>query len=97
MSAPAMTLTSMSCVSAPPFSHKNAMQMTAATELPMMNMMPPMVGVPLFIFMPAGADLSNGLAKFDLVQKRHHEVAEQPCDDRRNDDCKAIQYNIHTL
>ena len=54
-------------------------------------------GRALFVVMPAGADLSNGLAEFDLVQKRHHEVTEQPCDDRRNDDCKAIQYNIHTL
>ena len=54
MSAPATTLTNMSCVSAPPFSHKNAMQMTAATELPMMNMMPPMVGVPCLFLCQLG-------------------------------------------
>ena len=69
------------------------MQMTAATD----EHEAAHGGRALFIFMPAGADLSNGLAEFYLVQKRHHEVTEQPCDDRRNDDCKAIQYNIHTL
>jgi len=33
---------------------KNAMQMTAATELPMMNMRPPMVGVPCLFLCQLG-------------------------------------------
>lgn len=33
-----------------------------------MNMKPPMVGVPLLVLVPAGADVQNGLPELELVQ-----------------------------
>ena len=54
ISAPAMMRTSISCVSAPPCIHRNAMQTNAEARPPMMNIRPPIVGVPCLFLCQLG-------------------------------------------